>query len=83
MTCPNLIRRLWSSSPVIPGMWMSAIKQPVSGRRGDDGWRKSARVCLIWMEMRNHVSITTGRPHSRKSAADGAEADRPSPQDRN
>jgi hypothetical protein len=40
MAYPTLTRCLWSSSPVIAGMWTSAIKQAVSTRRGDA--RKSA-----------------------------------------
>jgi hypothetical protein len=40
MVYPILIRCLCSSTPVIVGMWTSAIKQAVSTRRGDA--RKSA-----------------------------------------
>jgi hypothetical protein len=36
----TLMRCLWSSSPVIAGIWTSAIKQAVSTRRGEA--RKSA-----------------------------------------
>ena len=40
MAYPALMRCLWSASPVIAGIWTSAIKQAVSARRGDA--RKSA-----------------------------------------
>ena len=40
MAYPTLMRCLWSSTPVIAGIWASVIKQAVSTRRGDA--RKSA-----------------------------------------
>src|SRR5258707_11504274 len=40
MAYPTLMRCLWSSTPVIAGIWTSAIKQVVSMRRGEA--RKSA-----------------------------------------
>jgi hypothetical protein len=40
MAYPILMRYLWSSTPVIAGIWTSAIKQAASLRRGDA--RKSA-----------------------------------------
>jgi hypothetical protein len=40
MAYPILMRCLWSSTPVIAGIWTSAIKQAVSTKRGDA--RKSA-----------------------------------------
>jgi hypothetical protein len=40
MAYPTLTRCLWSSTPVIAGIWTSAIKQAVSTSRGDA--RKSA-----------------------------------------
>ena len=35
MAYPTLMRCLYNSTPVIAGIWTSAIKQGVSTRRGD------------------------------------------------